>query len=92
MRQAELGFRYADLGLPQIPDAYQRLLLDALAGNATLFLRGDEVEAAWAFVDAIRAGWTEEHPLQRYPAGGRGPDEADRLFVGCEGIWSRGPA
>jgi len=92
MRQAELGFRYSDLGVPTIPDSYQRLLLDALEGNATLFLRGDEVEAAWSFVDAIRAGWDEtDLPLHRYAAGGRGPEEADRLFVGCEGIWSGGP-
>ncbi|MEN0065083.1 MAG: glucose-6-phosphate dehydrogenase [Myxococcota bacterium] len=92
MRQADLGFRYADLGVPKIPDAYQRLLLDALEGNATLFLRGDEVEAAWSFVDAIHAGWAEGNaPIWTYPAGGRGPDEADALFVGCEGIWSRGP-
>ncbi len=93
MRQADLGFRYADLGIPTIPDAYQRLLLDAIEGNATLFLRGDEVEAAWSFVDAIREGWTKgDVPLFTYPAGSRGPDDADRLFVGCEGIWSRGPA
>ena len=93
MRQADLGFRYADLGLPSIPDAYQRLLLDALEGNATLFLRGDEVEAAWSFVDAIRAGWNEGNlPVCTYAAGTRGPHEADMLFEGCEGIWSRGPA
>ncbi|MEM6930462.1 MAG: glucose-6-phosphate dehydrogenase, partial [Myxococcota bacterium] len=92
MRQANLGFSYQDLGVPNIPDAYQRLLLDAIEGNATLFLRGDEVEAAWTFVDAIRDGWTRGNvPVRTYPAGSRGPSEADMLFVGCEGIWSRGP-
>jgi glucose-6-phosphate 1-dehydrogenase len=92
MRPAELGFDYADLGNGETPPAYQRLLLDALEGNATLFLRGDEVEAAWSFADAIRAGWEEaDPPVHRYPAGGRGPEAAETLFRGCEGAWSVGP-
>ncbi|MEQ1503822.1 MAG: glucose-6-phosphate dehydrogenase, partial [Myxococcota bacterium] len=89
MRPAELGFDYSDLAIGETPPAYQRLLLDALEGNATLFLRGDEVEAAWGFVDAIRAGWEEaDPPVHRYPAGSSGPDAAEGLFHGCEGIWS----
>ncbi|MCB9528608.1 MAG: glucose-6-phosphate dehydrogenase [Myxococcales bacterium] len=89
MRPAELGFDYADLGASTVP-AYQRLLLDAIKGNPTLFIRGDETEAAWRFVDAIRAGWQhpEAPPPARYAPRSRGPDEADGLFRGCEGIWS----
>jgi glucose-6-phosphate 1-dehydrogenase len=89
MRPAELGFDYADLGAHTVP-AYQRLLLDAIKGNATLFIRGDETEAAWRFVDAIRDGWQhpEAPPPARYAPRSHGPEEADGLFRGCEGIWS----
>jgi glucose-6-phosphate 1-dehydrogenase len=92
MRSAELGFDYSSLDDGPTPPAYQRLLLDALEGNATLFIRGDEVEAAWAFVDGIRAGWEQANPpIHTYPAGSRGPQAADSLFRGCEGTWSPGP-
>jgi glucose-6-phosphate 1-dehydrogenase len=92
MRQAELGFDYQDIAGGATPEAYQRLLLDALNGQATLFIRGDEVEAAWAFVDGIRAGWQEaEAPVHRYTPGSEGPAAAEGLFRGCEGAWSRGP-
>ncbi|MCA9650740.1 MAG: glucose-6-phosphate dehydrogenase [Myxococcales bacterium] len=92
MRHSELGFDYAQLGNGATPDAYQRLLLDALTGHATLFIRGDEVEAAWSFVDGIRAGWEEASPpVRSYAPGSRGPEAADALFHGCEGTWSTGP-
>jgi glucose-6-phosphate 1-dehydrogenase len=92
MRFAELGFDYSDLGDGETPEAYQRLLVDALNGNATLFIRGDEVEAAWSFVDAIRDGWTEASaPVATYPVGSMGPEVADELYHGCEGTWSYGP-
>lgn len=92
MQRSELGFDYSDLDAGETPEAYQRLLLDAIKGSATLFIRGDEVEAAWRFVDAIRAGWTTNgSPVHGYPAGSRGPKIADELFHGCEGIWSDGP-
>ena len=92
MRQSQLGFDYASLGNGPTPPAYQRLILDALEGKATLFIRGDEVEAAWAFVDGIRAGWEEAGaPVLEYPAGTWGPPEADELFRGCEGTWTEGP-
>ncbi len=93
MVPAELGFDYDDLphGKETAP-AYQRLLLDALKGNATLFIRGDEVEAAWRFADSVRAGWAHEPPppVVEYAAGTMGPAEADELFRGCEGTWGRG--
>lgn len=93
MRPAELGFDYHELvGEGSTPDAYQRLLQDALQGQATLFIRGDEVEAAWAFVDGIRAGWAQAKPsLHSYAVGSAGPEPANELFHGCEGTWSPGP-
>jgi glucose-6-phosphate 1-dehydrogenase len=92
LRHATLGFDYAAFGMPPTAPAYQRLLLDAIEGNATLFIRGDETETAWAFADAIRAGWAVDPPppVYDYPAGSWGPREADDLFRGCEGTWGRG--
>ena len=91
MAPAELAFDYKDhFGAATAP-AYERLLLDALLGDPTLFLRSDEIEASWRFADEIRAGWNRENmPLLEYPAGSWGPPEADELFYGCEGAWSRG--
>jgi glucose-6-phosphate 1-dehydrogenase len=68
--------------------AYERLLLDALAGNPTLFVRGDEVEAAWAWIDGIAAGWKEAGIApELYAAGTRGPAGADRLIAQHGARW-----
>ena len=89
MRPASLGFDYDELFEDATPPAYQRLLLDAVEDNRTLFIRGDEVEAAWEFVDSIQAGRGDSAP-HLYSAGSWGPAAADGLFRGCEGIWGNG--
>jgi glucose-6-phosphate 1-dehydrogenase len=62
--------------------AYERLLLDALAGNPTLFVRADEVEAAWSWIDGIAAAWKETGLApESYAAGSRGPASADSLIA-----------
>ena len=62
---------------PQRRIAYERLLLDALGGNQTLFVRDDEVEAAWRWIDSISDAWTDSSTrVRRYPAGSWGPEEA----------------
>ncbi len=63
------------------PDAYERLIMDVIRGNQTLFMRGDEVEAAWAWTDAIIEGWKDrgEAPLT-YATGSSGPDDALMLM------------
>jgi glucose-6-phosphate 1-dehydrogenase len=62
--------------------AYERLLLDALGGNPTLFVRADEVEAAWTWIDGIEEAWNEAGLApQSYAAGSRGPDAADALVA-----------
>ena len=64
-------------GQARIPDAYERLLLEALKGNQSLFVRRDEVEAAWQWCDQIRATWEQSaSPLHTYPAGTQGPHAA----------------
>jgi glucose-6-phosphate 1-dehydrogenase len=64
-----------------VPDAYERLIMDVIRGNQTLFMRGDEVEAAWAWTDPIIAGWEARgdrpHP---YDPGSTGPEEAQMLM------------
>ena len=92
MAPAELSFDYREhFGVSTAP-AYERLLQDALQGDATLFVHADEIEASWEFVDAFRSAWDspDAPPLAEYEAGTWGPDAADELFRGCEGGWSQG--
>lgn len=92
MAPAELQFDYQDAFHAVSAPAYERLLLDALSGDATLFLRGDEIEASWRFADALHSAWRNDpnNVLRTYPAGTWGPAEADALFHGCEAGWSHG--
>jgi glucose-6-phosphate 1-dehydrogenase len=92
MHPAEMTFDYQNVFGTSTAPAYERLLLDALLGDATLFLRGDEIEASWRFADALLDVWRspDAPPLLEYDAGSWGPDEAAELFHGCEGGWTRG--
>ncbi|MSP91494.1 MAG: glucose-6-phosphate dehydrogenase [Myxococcales bacterium] len=93
LREASLGFDYRALFTSDSPPPYQRLLLDAINGNATLFIHGDETEAAWRFADSIRSGWSAPGApaCWRYPAGSMGPVEADALLRGTDGgSWGQG--
>ncbi|MEL6643432.1 MAG: glucose-6-phosphate dehydrogenase [Pseudomonadota bacterium] len=64
-----------------VPDAYERLIMDVIRGNQTLFMRGDEVEAAWAWTDPIIEGWTERGDTPKlYEPGSSGPDDALMLL------------
>ena len=76
-----------DLNMAQIEpqsrrwDAYERLLLDVIEGDSTLFMRRDEVEAAWSWIDPIIHGWQEAYQSPRpYPAGSDGPEQAHSLL------------
>jgi glucose-6-phosphate 1-dehydrogenase len=92
MAPANMHFDYLDRFGKSPPEAYDRLLLDAMLGDQTLFLRSDEVETCWRFADDVIARWQGDAgpALLEYPAGSWGPDEAAALFHGCEGGWSRG--
>ena len=64
-----------------VPDAYERLIMDVIRGNQTLFMRGDEVEAAWAWADPIIEGWEERGDKPKpYESGSTGPEEALMLM------------
>jgi glucose-6-phosphate 1-dehydrogenase len=89
VRPVRMHFSYdAEFGA-YTPEAYERLLLEAMAGDATLFIRRDEVETAWQFVDGIRRAW-EGKPLSErefYQAGTWGPASADELLAQCGHGW-----
>ena len=81
VRSVSMDFFYGAAFLEETPEAYERLLLDALLGDQTLFIRSDEVAQAWRIVDPVLEAFEEGHvPLARYEAGTWGPEEADELL------------
>jgi glucose-6-phosphate 1-dehydrogenase len=81
IRPVNMEFLYGTAFLSQSPEAYERLILDAMRGDATLFTRDDEVEAQWRVIDPILESWaTQDIPLYTYPAGTAGPEEADTIL------------
>jgi glucose-6-phosphate 1-dehydrogenase len=88
----KMDFHYGTSFGKASPEAYERLLLDAMSGDATLFARRDEVEEAWMFIDAIEEAWhakKDQPGLFFYPAGSWGPDEADALLARDGRTWRR---
>jgi glucose-6-phosphate 1-dehydrogenase len=85
----DMDFHYRDAFPGQdFPEAYERLLLDALHGDASLFARSDEIELAWKLIDGVRAGWEGDRApsLEIYEPGSWGPESSERL-AGREGRW-----
>jgi glucose-6-phosphate 1-dehydrogenase len=81
VKSLPLNLSYADSFTLRYPDAYERLLMDVVRGNLSLFMRKDEVEAAWAWVDQLIASWTAvDVPLDTYAAGSDGPTSAAVLM------------
>jgi glucose-6-phosphate 1-dehydrogenase len=78
-----MDFRYGMAFGSNTPEAYERLLLDAMRGEATLFTRRDEVEAQWEYVDRVLDAWTADGalPPPMYPAGSWGPEQADDMLA-----------
>ncbi len=89
VQDVNMDFHYAELADTIIPEAYQRLLLDCMQGDSTLFIRGDAIETAWGIVDPVINTWRErpEIPLYGYPAGTWGPVEAENLIEGQGMNW-----
>ena len=88
----KMDFHYGTSFGKASPEAYERLLLDAMSGDATLFARRDEVEHAWEFVDRIENAWHDNStppPLHQYPSGSWGPSEADDLLARDGRAWRR---
>jgi glucose-6-phosphate 1-dehydrogenase len=92
MERVAMDFSYREyFGSQPAADAYERLLLDVLAGDSTLFIRRDEVEVAWNRVTRVLDGWAEQEDMARHDGGARlklpkyaagtwGPKEADQLL------------
>ncbi len=90
LRTVNLDFLYGSSFGVEPPEAYERLLLDAMIGDSTLFTRIDETEVAWSLVDTIVHDWSETRtPLARYEPGTWGPKEADMLIERDGKTWRR---
>jgi glucose-6-phosphate 1-dehydrogenase len=81
IRPVNMEFLYGTAFLSQSPEAYERLITDAMRGDATLFTRNDEIEAQWGICDPILRTWAKiPGPLPQYQAGSQGPQEAERIL------------
>ena len=83
IRPVNMEFLYGSAFMSQSPEAYERLILDAMRGDATLFTRSDEVIAQWSIIDPILKAWKEDddEPLHTYASGSGGPEAADELIA-----------
>lgn len=90
IQPVQMDFTYESTFAHELPEAYERLLLDVLRGDSTLFMRSDELEAAWAFVTPVLERWQQpDHRPQEYPAGAWGPAAADTLLARHGATWRR---
>ena len=89
VQDVNMDFHYSDLTHNNIPEAYQRLLIDCMQGDSTLFTRGDAIEEAWGIVDPILWAWENipDIPVYGYPAGTWGPRESDALIEEPNMTW-----
>ena len=88
-KEVSMDFRYADLAGAQVLTAYERLLLDAMKGDATLFARTDAVHAAWKFVQPILDYKANGGRIHEYEAGTWGPVAADKLIAKHGKVWRK---
>lgn len=87
LQPVDMDFSFMDFDT-QLPEAYERLLLDAIRGDSTLFTRSDELEAAWAFVEPILEAWGKpDHQPKPYAAGSWGPPEAAEMLTKTGRAW-----
>lgn len=90
VRPVNMDFSYGSAFGQAVPEAYERLLFDAMKGDATLYTRGDEVEAAWEFVTPVLTAWQlNEAPMTEYPAGSAGPGDARMLLGSPSRRWRK---
>ncbi|MDR2756343.1 MAG: glucose-6-phosphate dehydrogenase [Planctomycetaceae bacterium] len=89
IRTSELNFNFKNSFSGEMPDSYERLLLDAIHGDASLFARSDEVEAAWRIIDPIQKTWDEGKmpDPEFYESGSTGPVQADRWIESFDENW-----
>lgn len=98
MQSVDMEFHYRTSFNVELPDAYERLLLDAIQGDASLFTRSDAIEVSWRLIDPLLQAWEQDgaggqpaqSPLLVYPQGSWGPAEADALLARDGRVWRRG--
>jgi len=88
LKPVNLGLHFSDTYKEKALDAYERLITDVVKGNLTLFMRRDELDAAWAWIDPIREGWLQsDEPPKPYTAGSWGPAAASALIERDDFSW-----
>ena len=89
IKNMNMDFHYSQLQDTYLPEAYERLLLDCMTGDSTLYIRSDALEATWKFVQPVLDFWEEnpDAPLHGYPSGSWGPNCADNLIEGKNLTW-----
>jgi len=89
LQPSDMEFSYEKMFNTEPPEAYERLILDAIHGDSTLFIRHDEVESSWKFVDGILQAWQQhpDIPIYPYPAGSWGPAAASELLKKNDRDW-----
>ncbi len=89
VRSVNMDLLYGSAFMEEAPDAYQRLLLDLMLGDPTLFIRADEAEGAWEILQPVMESWSKDGHSARYAAGTWGPDEAAALLGHDGREWRR---
>jgi glucose-6-phosphate 1-dehydrogenase len=89
VRDVTMDFRYGTAFTESSPEAYERLLLDVLLGEPSLFPVNAEVELSWAILDPVLEHWAKHGRPEPYPAGTWGPPSADRMIAAAGRKWRR---
>jgi glucose-6-phosphate 1-dehydrogenase len=91
IRPVNMEFRYGTSFLSESPEAYERLILDVMRGDATLFTRNDEIEALWGIIDPVLEAWDDDtvSSIAQYAAGSSGPEDAAELTEEDSRMWRR---
>jgi glucose-6-phosphate 1-dehydrogenase len=89
IRPVTMDFRYGTAFGFASPEAYERLLLDCMLGDGTLFTRRDEVESSWSMITSILEGWSRHSGIENYEAGTWGPTGADQFLARDNRVWRR---
>jgi glucose-6-phosphate 1-dehydrogenase len=90
VRSASMEFSYGESFPEESPEAYERLLLDAMMGDPTLFIRSDEVRQCWRIVDPIISHWADDPTIPAYAAASWGPVDADKMLERDGRSWRNG--
>jgi glucose-6-phosphate 1-dehydrogenase len=89
MSTLEMAIDYQEVFGVKMPEAYQRLLLDCMLGDQTLFTRHDSILTSWELLTPVLELWSQQKETASYPPGGRGPDAQDQLWTGSDSGWSQ---